>query len=993
MTSRTRSLSWVALAGLLLAPTARAAPPAPSGSHPRLFLRGGNLAIARTNAQTSGTVSKAIVDGCQKTIDTPQWYNDRGGAGGGTWPGAAVACAFAYLTTQNAAYATQAVKYWKAALNDDQTLGDGLGCVPGVSTDWQSWNGSGSPPPVIITITHDTGYPMRWYGPFIALTYDWLHDAPGVDEALRAQTRTCLTAWVNYYSARGYLHAEPGGNYNAGFVVAKTMAAVAMGGENGTAGDTMWTELVDGIFAQLLVGNGLAGSGTPVGTWAGALLGGDWAQGWQYGPLSVLEYAAATRAVEENGAPQPEMDAWTNSLIVRYVHGTVPRLDGMYVGGDFEPSSVYQSPSLNALDAVILGPSSDAAAGWAARMKQLQAPTRSNFIWNALAEIRSTTPADYRTQNPSPPTWYLARGTRNVYARTAWSPDAFWAVFSSAPRVVADHWHFSAGNFVFTRGADHLVVDSSNYGEPGTLETNAIGVDSPGVPGNYAPSQTPWSGAELLWARGTDAAVYGARSDFAKGFKFASNPSDVTYARRDWAFLPEGEIVTIDRVHTAGTSYSMYLNFHTNTGGTLALNGTTARGTVGSSAVAIRPVLRSGGTPSIFQPQVRNDYSYPCGNCTKARFPVDDYTLAVPGPWAVAIHVIDGLASGEAAAVTGSLNDDTYDPAPKRNAGVIGAAVYRGSKQTYVVASAGVDGAVGATMTYAVPGQSPSRHVVFDAPEDSAGRSLVTAAVDGTRCAVSITAGAGFAGRPLFFSVGPAGSGCAVSESADVASGAAPPGGGVAPAIQRFSASPVSLPAGGGAVTLSWEVTGADAISIDHGVGPVTGTSTTVSVTATTTFTLTATNANRTTTSTVTVTVGPSGNAPTIVAFAATPVTLPAGGGSVTLSWQVSGADTVTIDHGVGTVTGPSVNVPVTATTTFTLTATGSGGSSTATATVTVAGSGGSPGASTAPSGCSTGPSGSSLAGLLAFRLARRRRRMAPAASGSTGLGPAAGKE
>ena len=45
---------------------------------------------------------------------------------------------------------------------------------------------------MIITVTHDTGYPMRWYGPDIALAYDWLYNAPGVTPALQAQTRVCL---------------------------------------------------------------------------------------------------------------------------------------------------------------------------------------------------------------------------------------------------------------------------------------------------------------------------------------------------------------------------------------------------------------------------------------------------------------------------------------------------------------------------------------------------------------------------------------------------------------------------------------------------------------------------------------------------------------------------------------------------------------------------------------------------------------------------------
>jgi hypothetical protein len=75
---------------------------------------------------------------------------------------------------------------------------------------------------------------------------------------------------------------------------------------------------------------------------------------------------------------------------------------------------------------------------------------------------------------------------------------------------------------------------------------------------------------------------------------------------------------------------------------------------------------------------------------------------------------------------------------------------------------------------------------------------------------------------------------------------------------------------------------------------------------------------------------------PSISAFAAMPATLPAGGGSATLSWQVSGADHVEIDQGVGAVSGSSKAVFVTATTVFTLTASNASGSTQAWAAVVV---------------------------------------------------------
>jgi hypothetical protein len=154
------------------------------------------------------------------------------------------------------------------------------------------------------------------------------------------------------------------------------------------------------------------------------------------------------------------------------------------------------------------------------------------------------------------------------------------------------------------------------------------------------------------------------------------------------------------------------------------------------------------------------------------------------------------------------------------------------------------------------------------------------------------------------------------------------------PIIASFTATPNSLPFTGGSSKLEWQVTGADSISIDNGVGVVTGTSTDVNVTTTKTFTLTATNSNGNSTKTVTVTVLPK---PVIASFTATPSSLPIGGGSSKLEWQVTGADSISIDNGVGVVTGTSKDVTVNVTKSFTITATNGQGSTTQTATVTVA--------------------------------------------------------
>src|SRR5207248_5938769 len=120
---------------------------------------------------------------------------------------------------------------------------------------------------------------------------------------------------------------------------------------------------------------------------------------------------------------------------------------------------------------------------------------------------------------------------------------------------------------------------------------------------------------------------------------------------------------------------------------------------------------------------------------------------------------------------------------------------------------------------------------------------------------------------------------------------------------------------------------------LDQGVGNVTGaTSVPVLPAATTTYTLTAASSGGSVSRSVIVTV----NKPVISSFTANPSKVSAGG-STTLSWNVSGGSSLSIDQGVGTVTGTSVTVgPISTATTYTLTATNTAGSSTTSVSVPV---------------------------------------------------------
>lgn len=97
--------------------------------------------------------------------------------------------------------------------------------------------------------------------------------------------------------------------------------------------------------------------------------------------------------------------------------------------------------------------------------------------------------------------------------------------------------------------------------------------------------------------------------------------------------------------------------------------------------------------------------------------------------------------------------------------------------------------------------------------------------------------------------------------------------------------------------------------------------------------------------------------APEISSFSASPSSTSAGS-SATLSWSIKGAASLSINQGVGTVTGSTKSVTVPATTSYTLTAVNSAGSATASTTVTVPGSTPVPNSSNGGTGGSNGNGG-----------------------------------
>jgi len=147
-----------------------------------------------------------------------------------------------------------------------------------------------------------------------------------------------------------------------------------------------------------------------------------------------------------------------------------------------------------------------------------------------------------------------------------------------------------------------------------------------------------------------------------------------------------------------------------------------------------------------------------------------------------------------------------------------------------------------------------------------------------------------------------------------------------APVIITFE-SDQALRTAGQAVTLLWNVTGASSVRIEPGLGSVAvAGSQAITPEITTSYVLTASNNAGVATRSVAVIVA-SPALPIIVSFGIGPSAITAGE-TATAMWNVTGATSLTIDQGIGTVPAAGTRlVSPDSTTTYTLTATNDAGS------------------------------------------------------------------
>lgn len=689
---------------LLLTVSVAHAAPEPTGPHPRILLDN----EVRRAWRALATQERGPIAGSIALCESGQTSkHDRAVYMGSEWSRVLQACLVAYVATDKAEHARTAIKFFTALIDDLDKIGDGAGGNEAAR--------------------RDSGYSLRNLGVYTAIAYDWLHDK--LPPALRQRARERWEAWLAWYRDKGYRARVPGTNYQSGFLAAATLIAIAQGGEaEEQRGPELWAFVRDELW-----GKDMASAFAP----GGILDGGDWPEGWQYGPLAVAQYSLAARAAKDAGIRVEGVDRWLAALLRRHTYALSPS-DRLYVGQDTEAETPNVAPHVLTLDAIALGDAAPEIRAQArAELSRLRIADKDFFLYDALATGDAGTPIARETW----PTLYAAQNTGTIYARTRWDNRAVWFVAECGRGLDVDHRQPKAGNFVLSRGPDDAIVDPSPYGSASSLTSNAPTVVSPHFPSEYHPSQGPW-GARTTWdfTTQTRSGIVAARCDYAGAYQLKKEASDIPEAIRDFILVPDAAgtdaaLVILDRARAS----SMHLRFRVAGGLTLAND--RAEKTFGSTRLTIAGT-RSSGRAVVGRPSQKDCFAKGTikGRCDAARFEASDYRVEIDGPEPHAVHVI-GVVDQRARPVSST---------PLAGEGFAG--IELASPRAATIVWPTRRGA----LTYRA---KPGTHVILDAPE-LGGLATITARRDGATCAVKVTPGGATPAQPLIATLSPT---CAIT--------------------------------------------------------------------------------------------------------------------------------------------------------------------------------------------------------------------------------------
>ena len=703
--SKNQIAGWLA-AVIALSSSCVQAGDLPSGPHPRFLVGNAKAALAANLAAKRPQVS-ALVDAC----DAQLGKNIASGYQGFDWTDQLAACAIAWQVTGKSAYAAQAIVYWKALLDDRAQVGDGLG-------------GAGAADGGLFIVCQDAGYSMRTFGVYGALGLDWLHDAPGVDDGLRAHAISRLDEWGDWYEhgspkcvaapQGGYLNSLATSNYFAGYLLASWAAAIAVGNDDATVGPKLWaraTRLSDTILAPALTAD---------------LAGGDQPEGWEYGELTAASWAVASAAAAENGHA-PFANGYLHDLIALHLYALHPGNREFLDSGDHQDYPV--KPGGASIWGALVAVPNDPFAPFARQYLALTHADGTRWV-QAIAEAKSPSWQKADWSHAGFPLSRIARGDGMVLARSGWGPNDGWAAFWASGRLADDHQRCDAGHFEFARGGDDLAIQTAAYATFASWNSNTLMFDDGGANSVYPPLQGPFSHSGKVVVRhfAELGAAVAAQAEFADAYVSNHETNSVLQARREWVYVRPDLVIVSDRDTVAKPSVKVTWTLHTPSPS--STRGATLFAEAGASRLTSQTLLSAAPSVKSVTEPVANAGNAPWhSNETWAKplYRVEETVADAPSQ--AFLHALTATAKGTA--------PPAATVADSGNAHVITVA---GDPARIVVLPSASDGSdIALPLSYQVPATGRSTHVLFGLC-DCGTYKIDLAASDGA-CRITVSQG------------------------------------------------------------------------------------------------------------------------------------------------------------------------------------------------------------------------------------------------------------
>ncbi|MGZ7042459.1 MAG: hypothetical protein ACXVH7_11770, partial [Thermoanaerobaculia bacterium] len=276
----------------------------------------------------------------------------------------------------------------------------------------------------------DTGYDIRFGLRNLMLAYDWIYDKFTLSE--RALIVKIATNWVDWYHEHpGYAESQPVENYYAGYIQGLALTAVATAGDNPEA-DRIFTLLRSKLGNEMPLMNQ-------------RLAGGDWAEGWNYGPYSVIEFSLVNLVLRESGENWSPVFDWIQGLPKSMTYQIAPDFTQTRSYGGY--SGDYPSRTSTAMLAVLSATTTDSLAQRLYASANAQPDNDFTDVpGDAFYDMIFAPTTTVTTDVSALPLSYLNTGTGRFFSRSSLTDSDAYFVSTENTSYSFDHYGYANGD-------------------------------------------------------------------------------------------------------------------------------------------------------------------------------------------------------------------------------------------------------------------------------------------------------------------------------------------------------------------------------------------------------------------------------------------------------------------------------------------------------------------------------------------------------------------